>query len=91
MCDSIRPIADLAAQGSAAREQGRRKLYVKLPSREDKRLRHLELVLKMFPGSDQMVIWCEREQKRIGAKCQIHETLLDELRETFGADNVVVK
>ena len=68
-----------------------RKLYVKLPSREDARLRHLELVLKMFPGSDQMVIWCEREQKRIGAKCQLHEVLLDELREVFGEDNVVVK
>ncbi|MBR2583152.1 MAG: DNA polymerase III subunit alpha [Oscillospiraceae bacterium] len=91
MCDSIRPIADAAPAGSPAKEQGARKLYVKLPSREDKRLRHLELVLKMFPGSDQMVIWCEREQKRIGAKCQLHEVLLDELRETFGEDNVVVK
>ena len=91
MCDSIRPIADAAPAGSPAKEQGLRKLYVKLPSREDPRLRHLELVLKMFPGSDQMVIWCEREQKRIGARCQIHEVLLDELRETFGADNVVVK
>ena len=91
MCDSIRPIADAAPAGSPAKEQGARKLYVKLPSREDKRLRHLELVLKMFPGSDQMVIWCEREQKRIGAKCQLHEVLLDELREVFGEDNVVVK
>ena len=91
MCDSIRPIADAAPEGSPAKEQGARKLYVKLPSREDSRMRHLELVLKMFPGSDQMVIWCEREQKRIGARCQIHEVLLDELRETFGSDNVVVK
>ena len=91
MCDSIRPIADAAPAGSPAKEQGARKLYVKLPSREDKRLRHLELVLKMFPGSDQMIIWCEREQKRIGAKCQLHEVLLEELRETLGADNVVVK
>ncbi len=91
MCDSIRPIADAAPEGSPAKEQGARKLYVKLPSREDPRLRHLELVLKMFPGSDQMVIWCEREQKRIGARCQLHEVLLDELREVFGPDNVVLK
>ena len=56
MCDSIRPIADAAPEGSPAKEQGARKLYVKLPSREDPRLRHLELVLKMFPGSDQMVV-----------------------------------
>ena len=91
MCDAIRPISDAAAPGSPEREEGRRKLYVRLPSRDDPRLRHLELVLKMFPGSDQMVIWCEREQKRIGAKCQLHEVLLDELREVFGEDNVVVK
>jgi DNA polymerase-3 subunit alpha len=64
---------------------------VRLPSREDPRLRHLELVLKMFPGSDQMIIWCEKEQKKIGAKCAIHEVLLDELRECIGPDNIVVK
>ena len=91
MCDSIRPISDAAAQGSPERERGVRKLYVKLPSREDPRLRHIELVLKMFPGSDQMIIWCEREQKRIGAKCLLHETLLDELREMLGEDNVVLR
>ena len=91
MCDSIRPIADISSAASPETKQEAKKLYVKLPSREDPRLRHLELVLKMFPGNDQMVIWCEREQKRIGARCQIHEVLLEELRETFGEDSVVVK
>ena len=91
MCDSIRPISDAAAPGSPAREEGRRRIYVRLPSRDDPRLRHLELVLKMFPGSEQMIIWCEAEQKKIGAKCQLHEVLLDELREVLGGDNVVVK
>ena len=91
MCDSIRPISDAAAPGSPAREEGRKKIYVRLPSRDDPRLRHLELVLKMFPGSDQMVIWCEAEKRKIGAKCQLHEVLLDELRECLGDDNVVVK
>ncbi|MBR0207632.1 MAG: hypothetical protein IJQ43_01890, partial [Oscillospiraceae bacterium] len=67
------------------------KLFVKLPSREEPRLRHLELVLKMFPGSEQMIIWCEKEKKRIGARCQFHEALLDELRETFGPENVVLR
>ena len=64
---------------------------MRLPSRDDPRLRHLELVIKMFPGSEQMIIRCEAEQKKIGAKCQLHEVLLDELREVLGGDNVVVK
>ena len=91
MCDSIRPISDAVAGGASEREAAGRKLFVKLPSREDPRLRHLELVLKMFPGSEQMIIWCEKEKKRIGARCQFHEALLDELRETFGPENVVLR
>ena len=91
MCDSIRPISDLAVPGAPAQDNTPRKIYVRLPSRDDPRLRHLELVLKMFPGSEQLIIWCEREQKKIGAKCQLHEVLLDELRECLGDDNVVVK
>ena len=91
MCDSIRPISDAVAGGASEREAAGRKLFVKLPSREEPRLRHLELVLKMFPGSEQMIIWCEKEKKRIGARCQFHEALLDELRETFGPENVVLR
>ena len=91
MADSIRPITDLAAGAAREKPPEEQKLYVRLPSREDPRMRHLELVLKMFPGSGQMVIWCEREKKRIGAKCLFHEALLDELKETLGEENVVMK
>ena len=89
MCDSVRPITDVTA--AAAKEKTEQKLYVRLPSRQDARMRHLELVLKMFPGTGQMVIWCEAEKKRIGAKCLFHEALLDELKETLGEENVVLK
>ena len=91
MCDSIRPISDLSGGQDAAAAQTERKLYVKLPSCEDPGLRHLELVLKMFPGSDKMVIWCEKERKKLAARCLFHEVLLDELRECFGEENVVLK
>ena len=90
MCDSVRPIS--AAETGAAKDgAAERKLWVKLPSSEDPRMRHIELVLKMFPGSERMVIWCEKEKKRIGASCVFHQALLDELRETLGAENVVLK
>ena len=67
------------------------KLFVKLPGRDDPRLGRIELLLTMFPGSQQLVIWCEREKKRIGARCLIHEGLVLELQEMLGKENVVLK
>ena len=54
-------------------------------------LRRIELLLTMFPGQDQMVIWLEKEQKRIGARCRIHPALLQELKELLGEASVVLK
>ena len=75
--------APLAAEGQ--------KLWVKLPGADDARLHKLELILTMFPGTQQMIIWCEREKKRIGARCLIHPALVQELKELLGDENVVVK
>ena len=101
MVDSIRPLSELeqtplppepARPGPAVpAPRPDQKLWVKLPSRFDPALKRIELILTMFPGEQQMVIWCEREQKRIGAKCLIHEGLILELREMLGEENVVVK
>ena len=68
-----------------------RKLWVKLPSAQDKRLHRIELILTMFPGSQQLIIYCEQEKKKLAARCQIHELLIEELREMLGEANVVVK
>ena len=68
-----------------------KKLWVKLPGREDPRLARIELILKMFPGQQQMILWCEKEKKRIGARCLIHEALILELQEMLGKENVVLK
>ena len=45
----------------------------------------------MFPGTQQMILYCEAEKKRIGARCLIHEGLVLELEELLGRENVVVK
>jgi DNA polymerase-3 subunit alpha len=45
----------------------------------------------MFPGDQQMIIYCEAEKKRIGARCLIHPALVAELEEHLGKENVVVK
>ena len=90
MCDSIRPITDLAA-GDGGHGEAERRLYVRIPSARGEEMRRLELLLNMFPGDDRMVIWCERERKKLAAKCLFHEALLAELREWLGELNVVMK
>ncbi len=97
MVDSIRPLQDLDTLAAAAPPPAasairpEQKLWVKLPSRSDPILKRIELILTMFPGEQQMVIWCEKEQKRIGTRCLIHEGLVLELQELLGEQNVVVK
>ena len=51
----------------------------------------MSLILTMFPGTQQMIIYCEAEKKRMGTRCLIHEALVDELKELLGEENVVVK
>ena len=93
--DSIRPISELdnPGLGAAPKREMREEqtLWVKLSGTDDPMLQRIERLLLMFPGQQRMVIWCEREKKRIGASCLIHEGLLLELRELLGEKNVVVK
>jgi len=90
MVDSLQPLEQVGVPPAPQAAQAE-KLWVKLPSRFDPALRRIELVLKMFPGQQQMILWCEREKKRIGARCLIHESLVAELKEMLGEENVVIK
>ena len=91
MVDSIRPLSDVNAPGEKLPPPKEAKLWVKLKSAEDPELERIKLILTMFPGRQQMIIYCEREKKRIGAACMIHEGLIAELEERLGKENVVVK
>ena len=68
-----------------------KKLWLRLPERGDARLKRIELILTMFPGEGQMVIYCEKEKQRIGARCLIHPALVEEMQELLGGENVVLK
>lgn len=94
MVDSIRPISDL---GSIRPERTKHtgyendaKLWVKLKSTDEALLNRIELILSMFPGAQQIIIYMEDTKRRIGSKCLIHPALIDELRERCGEENVVV-
>ena len=91
MVDSIRPISDMNLPGGELPPPPEQKLWVKLKSQDDPELQRIRLILSMFPGRQQMIIYCQQEQKRIGAKCLIHEGLVAELRERLGSENVVIK
>lgn len=92
MVDTVRMLEDdslpINSQGYRMKEP---RLWLKVPHEHDERFRRLELLLTMFPGNQQLVIWCERENKRMGAKCLIHNLLIEELIRMYGKENVVMK
>lgn len=87
MVDAIRPLSDL---GKGAPE-GSRTLYLRLPSREDSRLRKVRLALSFFPGGSEVKLYFEDCKKLIGSRCEIHPALLKDLTQRLGEENVVVK
>jgi len=90
MVDNIRPLSDLTS-AAELEPKPEKKLWVKLPSASDPMLHRIQLLLTMFPGKQQMVIYCEKEKRKMGSSCVIHDGLILELRELLGDANVVIK
>ena len=88
MVDSIRPLGeeDLATAAKTGET-----LYLRLPNREDPRLRKIRLALSFFPGEQQAVLFFEDCRKAIGIRCQIHPALIADMKQRLGEDNVVLK
>ena len=86
MVDSVRPLSNLEESSNKGET-----LYLRLPSREDPRLRKVRLVLSFFPGEQQVVLYFQDCGKRAGSRCEIHPALVKELTEQLGRENVVVK
>ena len=86
MVDAIRPLSDLEETAG-----GGETLYLRLPCREDPRLRRVRLILSFFPGESQVVLYFEDCKKQVASRCQIHPALLKELTQRLGEENVVVK
>ena len=91
MVDSVRPLSDLHELGTDAPPKAERKLWLKLPTADAKLLRRIELLCEMFPGRERMIIFIADTKRRFGAECLIRDSLVRELRELLGEENVVVK
>ncbi|WP_251447586.1 DNA polymerase III subunit alpha [Vermiculatibacterium agrestimuris] len=94
MCDRIKPLGapqeGAEAPAAPGSVQGS-KLYVRTPAADDPRMRKARLVLNMFPGEGQVIFYCEDTKKRLGAMAQLHSSMVREMEELFGKENVVVK
>ncbi len=99
MADSIRSLGDEPTArteeprvGNAPPAQPEEKtLWLRLPERSDPRFSRIELILTMFPGTQQLVIYFEREKKRLAARCLLHPSFIEEMKELLGEENVVLK
>ena len=95
MVDSVRPLLqDAAAPDEAAEPAGkkRQKLFVRLPSAHDPRWRKIQLILELFPGNEPFKAkFMDTEQWAPTSPCVVHPSLVRELREMLGEENVVVQ
>ncbi|MBP3520186.1 MAG: DNA polymerase III subunit alpha [Oscillospiraceae bacterium] len=92
MCDKVE-LLDSAA-GLESRDPGQsvgEKLYLRVPSAGDPRVRKAQLIVSMFPGRQQVVVYCVDSGKRLGMPGELRPTLVKEMEELFGKENVVVK
>ncbi len=89
VADSIRPLSDLDPMPGEERKA--KKLYVKLPSEDDPAYERIKLILIMFPGDEQMILYFADTKKRLGTRCILHDALVRELKEMLGDENVVLK
>ena len=68
----------------------RHRLWVRLPDKDHPAVKRIELILKMFPGDEQLVLVFEDTGRRAAARCCVHPALVEELRELAGPGNVAV-
>ena len=91
MTETLRPIGDDELGAPTTEKNPDKKLWIRLKTRDDELLTKIKRLLLMFEGDDRMIIYIEDEKKRIGASCIIHASLIRELGELFGEENVTIR
>ena len=92
MCDFARPLSEASAPPQAADGESAKTLYLRLPSMDCPEMEHFRRVIYMFEGKKNPVkIRLADTGKLIGTTCDLHDSLVREMREKLGEENVVVK
>ncbi|NLU23996.1 MAG: DNA polymerase III subunit alpha [Clostridiales bacterium] len=94
MCDTLVPLntEQQSEMPVAPKEPEKRQtIYLRVPGADSAPFRHIKLVMTMFEGDTPVKIRLSDTGKLLGAHCLNHPALLQEMRETFGNDNVIVK
>ena len=92
-----RPISDYADNQAAPepvlprQEKLSGTLYLRLPSREGKLFPKVRAILNMFPGENQTVLYFTDTKVRLGTRCQLAASMMQELKNILGEGNVVLK
>ena len=93
-----RPISDYANESPAPEEPVRKAaepkagtLYLRLPGENDRRYPKVKAILNMFPGNSNVVLYFADTRQRRGTRCVLMESMLRELKNVLGEENVVTK
>ncbi|MBQ9387321.1 MAG: DNA polymerase III subunit alpha, partial [Lachnospiraceae bacterium] len=95
MCDFAQPLAErekLFARSHPQIPTDGKTLYLRMPSMQSPEMEHFRRVIYMFEGQKNPVrIRLADTGKLIGTSCDLHNSLIQEMREKLGDENVVVK
>ncbi len=97
LCDSAYPLAAMdGAPPPAPKPKGEKilegnTLFLKFPSLDHPSVRHMKLVFQMFPGNTRVKLVMADTRKVYAGSVLLHEALVEEARQTLGAENVVIQ
>ena len=91
MVDRVAPLSNRGEAASApAAPDGEQVLWIRLPDGGE-RFAWLKKLMSLFPGDCAAIVYLEDRKKKLQTRCVLHQALLDELRETLGEENLVLK
>ena len=98
LCDSAYPLGEASppekqpfGTGHGEKLLPGKVLYLKFPGKTSRELAHIKLVFEMFPGTTPVRMVMADTRKVYGTEVLLHRALIEELRETLGPENVVIR
>jgi len=100
LCDGVYPLSKGAEESPAEQKPQTRTgvqlmegkvLWLRVPSAGHPVMGHINRVINMFPGETPARLVFADTGKRLGTKCLLGKSLVDELVDALGKDNVIIQ